>query len=467
MKNSDLYKSFEGIDDDILMRSEMASKSRRKPVFAILSAAAGILLIAGAVFAGIKLLKPAGTKQQAETDVSSQAASQEDGVTIPQTEVSLKTESSAEADMIGFFIYEGRMYVQYGDWIREKLDIIGERLGTATGLVNEWTPKDGYVDFAGSVRGDFYAVKDYDPSFMLCMKDPSGAVSLFVCNSGITMKYGSELFTDRLHLQNYTDVLYETRDSWFRSKEELYRFKDRDAINEFITEINAAEFMLCADIPFGSQGEVISSLEEYHLYFRMENGITIHLRLLKGGYIVFDGLMDACVRIPEESYNRLISMLNDRSASERAEMSENATMIEDCRNDPELGRYLPSYTPENQIFQFAEIQYYIDPETAAETGTKEIHVEYSAKDPRIYYAVTVTWASEYGKNGWAGPMQDLSELSLDTLSPHVQTENARGEALDYERIDVGVWIQDASVVVSARGLPKEEVYQILSSIAEE
>ena len=129
------------------------------------------------------------------------------GVTIPKLEVSLSAESSA--DMLGFFIYQGNCYVHY-DWIYDDVDIIGKHLGAATGLIDEWTPRDGYVEFAGSVKGDFYEVKGYDPSFMLCMKHTDGSISLYVCDTGITLKYGSELYTDRLDLAgNYTSVQYE------------------------------------------------------------------------------------------------------------------------------------------------------------------------------------------------------------------------------------------------------------------
>ena len=56
--------------------------------------------------------------------------------------------------MIGFFIYEGRCYVQYRE-IYEDVDLIDKHLGTVTGLIDEWTPEDGYVDFAGSAQGGF------------------------------------------------------------------------------------------------------------------------------------------------------------------------------------------------------------------------------------------------------------------------------------------------------------------------
>ena len=65
--------------------------------------------------------------------------------------------------------------------------IVGEYLGTATGLIDEWTPRDGYVELAGSVEGDFYSVKGYEPSFLLCMQK-EGTVSLYVREGG-TVSY--------------------------------------------------------------------------------------------------------------------------------------------------------------------------------------------------------------------------------------------------------------------------------------
>ena len=46
-------------------------------------------------------------------------------------------------------------------------------------------PEDGYVDLAGSIGGDFYAVNGYDPEFMLCMKSDNGNLQLYICNNGL------------------------------------------------------------------------------------------------------------------------------------------------------------------------------------------------------------------------------------------------------------------------------------------
>lgn len=75
--------------------------------------------------------------------------------------------------------------------------------------------KNGYVDFAGSVPGDFYTVNGYDPSTMLCTKAEDGTVLIYFNDNGFTLYRGSDLSNDRLHLDNnYASVEYQTRYDW-------------------------------------------------------------------------------------------------------------------------------------------------------------------------------------------------------------------------------------------------------------
>ena len=226
----------------------------------------------------------------------------ENGVTIPNMNVSLSANEAA--DMVAFFIYQGRCYVQY-EWIYDDVDFVGEYLGTATGLINEWTPKDGYVELAGSISGDFYAVNGYDPSFMLCMKEVNGAVATYICNNGITLKYGSELYEDRLRLSgNFESVQYESRDSWYYSRDEYYQLDNADdTILDFIAEMDSAQFISYTP----------NDTELYHLHFRMKNGMTVHLRLYENGYVRFDGMWAVCLQVPEESYSALLILLDSNS----------------------------------------------------------------------------------------------------------------------------------------------------------
>ena len=76
-------------------------------------------------------------------------ASLASGVTIAPLRVDLYDHPDAEVDMEALFIYDGRCYVQYGS-LADASHLAGDYLGTATGLIDEWTEKDGYVDLAGA-----------------------------------------------------------------------------------------------------------------------------------------------------------------------------------------------------------------------------------------------------------------------------------------------------------------------------
>lgn len=270
------------------------------------AAAACLCLLAAGAFMRKQPL-PSGTHSKDGITVS------EDGVTIPPLKVSLsKPSENSVADMLAFFIYQGRCYAQY-EWIYDNADMVGKYLGTATGLINEWTPQDGYVELAGSVRGDFYEVKGYDPSFMLCMIDETDAVSTYVCNTGITLKYGSELYEDRLHLAgNYCAIEYESRASWYYSKKEIFQLDDAEnVIADFLEQLNSAEFMPRSSLPLKDGESSVFDTETYHLYFKMNNGTTVHLRLCENGYVFYQGILPVCVQIPEESYGALLGLLAD------------------------------------------------------------------------------------------------------------------------------------------------------------
>ncbi len=326
MSGKDLYRAFNEVDDDILERSEAVvceckKKDEKKGGWLKYCAVAACLCLV--VIGTIIWKQSAASKppynRHAEITVS------EHGVTIPQMEVSLSANEAA--DMIAFFIYQGRCYVQYG-WIYDNADIVGEYLGTATGLIDEWTPKEGYVELAGSVSGDFYSVQGYDPSFMLCMTDTEGTVSAYICNNGITLKYGSELYEDRLHLSgNFESVQYESRSSWYFSRGGRYQMDSiHDAVLRFIQDMDDALFLLCDSVPLEEGQTSMADTELYHLYFRMEDGTTVHLRLHENGYVRFQGMLQLCVQVPEESFNKLLELLDshtDATAVEAADALRN------------------------------------------------------------------------------------------------------------------------------------------------
>lgn len=275
----------------------------------LLPAAAGLCLIVSAVFLGSRILHRDALPDVKE--ISGITVSGE-GITIPPLQISLSAEDSGtSASMIPFFIYQGQVYTQY-EILSDStalLALTGEYLGTASGLIDEWTPDDGYVELAGSVSGDFYSAKGYEPSFMLLLEQDDGPSATYICGSGITLKYGSELFEERLHLSGYISAEYESRESWYYSQGIRHdiEFGQTDVLNSFISAMNSAEFIPTGSIPL-DEGEtsVYDDREIFHLYFHMPDSMTVELRLFEGGYVSFEGIPDVCVQVPDNIFEALV-----------------------------------------------------------------------------------------------------------------------------------------------------------------
>ena len=69
------------------------------------------------------------------------------------------------------------------------------------------------------------------------------------------------------------------------------------------------------------------------------------------------------------------------------------------------------------------------------------------------------------KNGWAGPMIDMSELKEDSVSKYICKTTSNGNSLSYgSSIELGIWHGDVSVVLLGSNLDTETAYQILKSV---
>lgn len=287
-------------DEYITEAANYKSKKIQKMCFSIGSVAACLILVIGFLI---------WKSQSGLPKTDSTITVTDKGVTIPKLKISISENSSA--DMIAFFIYQGRVYVQ-DEWISNANNLIGEHLGTATGSINEWTEKEDYVELSGSVYGDFYSVQGYDPSFMLCMRHDEGTISTYVNNNGITLKYGSELFEDRLHIiDNLAKITYQTRNDWYHDTGITAELKlDSVEIDDFLNALNSAEFMLLDDVPLNEDDlSVYDAKEIYHLFLEMKNGMIVHLRLFDGGYVNYDGINGVCVKVDSEKFNQFISHL--------------------------------------------------------------------------------------------------------------------------------------------------------------
>ena len=305
-KREKLYDSLTNVREDFVEEAQ-AAPSAKRPAWVRWCALAACLCL---LVVGTVVWKPWGPGENKPASPPTSAAQTAKGITIPKAEVTLSQPEGVEMDMLAFFIYQGRCYLQY-DRLDHGSGLVGEKVGTATGLIDEWTPAEGYVELAGSVSGDFYTVRGFDPAFMLCMKEEGDAVQLFVCDNGITLYQGSELFEDRLGLSDgLKAVTYEDEDSWYNGKEDIHTLNDLDAIKTLIAAMDEAKFQLSDQAELYEEEDGGLSKELYHVYCKLDNGVTVTLRLFQGGYVTFTGLPDACVQVPEATFDAFLAALN-------------------------------------------------------------------------------------------------------------------------------------------------------------
>lgn len=305
-KREKLYDSLTNVREDFVEEAQGAPSAKR-PAWVRWCALAACLCL---LVVGTVVWKPWSPYENKPASPPASAAQTAKGITIPKAEVTLSQPDGVEMDMLAFFIYQGRCYLQY-DRLDHGSDLVGEKVGTATGLIDEWTPAEGYVELAGSVSGDFYTVRGFDPDFMLCMKEEGNAVQLFVCNNGITLYQGSELFEDRLGLSDgLKAVTYEDEDSWYNGKEDIHTLNNLDAAKTLIAAMDEARFQLSDQAELYEEEDGGLSKELYHVYCKLDNGVTVTLRLFQGGYVTFTGLPDACVQVPEATFDAFLAALN-------------------------------------------------------------------------------------------------------------------------------------------------------------
>lgn len=254
----------------------------------------------------------------------------EAAVEIPAMEMELKKQDGMACDMMAFFIYEGRCYIQH-EYHEEEVEFVGKYAGTATGLIDEWTTEDGYVDYAGSISGDFYEVKGVDPEFMLCMKWDDG-VETYICNNGITLGTGADIIEKYMNLKDsYVSVSYlsDTEREEGQKEPEQLSEEHKELFDRFLDAFSDANFMYTKDIPITVEVEddagwiapsedeesgLIASEEsssvDGHLYFTTDTGMQMHFRLLEGGYVTIRNFNSICVKIDMNLYMELLDVIN-------------------------------------------------------------------------------------------------------------------------------------------------------------
>lgn len=334
MTGHDLLDTLGDIDARFL-RNEADMQTKNDGKYMWLAVAAALLLIAGGVYvvsrfvlqgrqeakatATVTYTAPSETTNTVPTSSTNAPDSKEQGVYVPEIVLPESEEKGALVmmDMVGLVVYRGGIYTQaeyYGEQDLEKVsELIGERLGTAKGNLDEWSSQDEYAtEFASTTAGEVYTVKGYDPDFRICVcvyenDDILRMVMFMERMNNITLATGEDIFETRLHIYgNVKSVQKQSQEDWHNGRGNQSDVSISDEVwDAFWRSTNEAPVVdTWSDVveaeKWYKEGKIV------HLYLQMEDGTVNHIRLKEGGYVGYTITQDSFwVKIPLEDFNKV------------------------------------------------------------------------------------------------------------------------------------------------------------------
>ncbi len=322
MTNWDVFKAIGGISDEAIEDARLESatsgskrKTRRRRIIgavAVMAACTALVLGIAQPWKGIKPV--AGDNPAVDTSAAPGSVSPDNGVMVPAPpwdSVYIPPEPMPEApelgvaaDMMAFFIYNGRMYVQTGQYADPSL-----REGyvcTVTGDIDEWSGADEYVEGASSIGGDVYSVKGYDTNFRLCMDGPDGLIEFYDCLSDMTLYSGADLFETCLHVENYVGAYYILDADWEENIDNRHEL-DPESLETFVSLLMVSPMQEWS--AWSENGDIFDyEYAEAHLYFELADGTTVPVRLFENGCVMYGGsAVRVCAYMPGAIFDEVFA----------------------------------------------------------------------------------------------------------------------------------------------------------------
>jgi hypothetical protein len=286
MKKTDIKNAIGKLSPDKGMEHRLSEKILQKqrrsfPIKHMASIAASLVVVVslgilGHNFIGKRLDTPPG------------AIGSTEGIYIPKLEIPEGTDSVA--DMIGLIVYQGRIYTQTGTKIsaEDAEKLIGNKLGTTKGNINEWSKQKEYaVEFASTIgKGDVYSVKGYDKAFRIMVYEKTEGnvyAEFYECLNGITVKTGADIF-GKLNIEdNIKAAKYESYESYYYSKQQYKELTEPQVLSGFVKELNNT-------LPYSYKSlsylwDEKEAANRKFVYITLKDGSEVQLMLFKEGYI--------------------------------------------------------------------------------------------------------------------------------------------------------------------------------------
>lgn len=293
MNKTDIKDVIDKLIPDNEMEKRLSEKILRKQhnnffLKRILSIAASLVMVISLGLLGY-------TSQDKKTNIYQSTEISAEGIFIPKIEL---PSSYAAADMGNVIVYHGRVYSETGiEMSSETAEyLLGEKLGTTKGNIDEWSLKDDCAtEFASTtLEQDVYAVNGYDKTFrIMTYTKIDGTIEsrFFECFNDITVKNGADVF-DKLKIEKNIKIennILTSKHTNFESSDNknphYYISTNLQVLNAFVNELKNA-------IPYAhdSLSYLLDDNEETNqkaICIYLNDGSKVELRLFKDGYIYY------------------------------------------------------------------------------------------------------------------------------------------------------------------------------------
>jgi hypothetical protein len=252
-----------------------------------------------------------GTPDSTIGDQSELVVNKDGSVEIPAIQL---PEDTSSADMIGLIVYNGKIYTQ----TRTEIDteyakaIIGHKLGTTKGTIDEWSKQELYDEEFASTIGiaDVFSVKGYDKDFRIMTygeRDRKPYAEFYENLNGIAINSGEDVFGKLKMVGNVSSAEYRTFSDWDNNVDNYRPIADVNLLNAFVDELNKAK-----PFPREENSDPISNSQNNEsfreLTIHLNDGSKVRLTLLKDGYIYY-GFMGVYFKMNEDLYLKMWNQL--------------------------------------------------------------------------------------------------------------------------------------------------------------
>lgn len=227
-------------------------------------------------------------------NIAFSAIANTNSVYVPKIEFN-GVDRSLTAKMMPLIVYKERVYIYVPIEISSEhsKNLLGKKLGTTIGNINEWsTPSEYSNEFASNIGvTEVYAVNGYDEDFRIMTnittEDGTSYPEFYECLNGITIQNGEDIF-EKLKLQgNIAQAKFQTFSDWNSGNKTFYTINDNDLLNNLLEKLNKGTPYLPEDIE-SSIGDYQNDDGLKQISLDLKDGTkNITITILKSGYAYY------------------------------------------------------------------------------------------------------------------------------------------------------------------------------------